>query len=247
MSVQACAEIVSKGDPERFATVMAAPLDARRVLFPIYAFNVEVARAPWLTEEPMIAEMRLQWWRDVLTEIREGGPIRPHEVTTPLASVLDADGAAHLDRLVAARRWDIYADPFEDEGHFDEYIASTGGGLLQAAAQALGQTSGADCAGWAVGLARFFMAIPELEARGKTPLVDGRADAVRTLAEKGLSQLTEARRAGGRGPAFYPATAAGTVLQLAAKDPRAVAEGRLHPSEFQRRASRLWVGLTGRW
>ena len=35
---------------------MAAPVAARRVLFPLYAFNVEVARAPWVTQEAMIAE-----------------------------------------------------------------------------------------------------------------------------------------------------------------------------------------------
>jgi len=62
----ACAKLVERGDPLRFRTVMAAPLHARRVLFPLYAFNVEVSRAPWVTQEPMIAEMRLQWWRDAL-------------------------------------------------------------------------------------------------------------------------------------------------------------------------------------
>ena len=51
---------------------MAAPVEARRVLFPLYAFNVEVARAPWVTSEPMIGEMRLQWWRDALEEIARG-------------------------------------------------------------------------------------------------------------------------------------------------------------------------------
>ncbi|TNF18762.1 MAG: phytoene synthase, partial [Rhodobacteraceae bacterium] len=60
---QACAAIVEKGDPDRFASAMAAPVAARARLFPLYAFNLEVARAPWVTQEPMIAEMRLQWWR----------------------------------------------------------------------------------------------------------------------------------------------------------------------------------------
>src|SRR5210317_1238100 len=104
--VLACAAIVEKGDPERFAAVMASPLPARRVLFPLYAFNVEVSRAPWVTQETMIAEMRLQWWRDALEEIAEGKPVRRHEVTQPLAGFIDAQGAEILDRLVAARRWD---------------------------------------------------------------------------------------------------------------------------------------------
>ncbi|MEQ8366967.1 MAG: phytoene synthase, partial [Roseicyclus sp.] len=62
MSLQACAELVARGDPDRFRATMAAPVDARRVLFPLYAFNIEVSRAPWVTAEPMIAEMRLQFW-----------------------------------------------------------------------------------------------------------------------------------------------------------------------------------------
>mgnify|MGYP003628551030 FL=1 len=109
---------------------MAAPVAARRVLFPIYAFNVEVARAPWVTEEPMIAEMRLQWWRDALEEMASGGTVRRHEVTLPLADVVDGDGARALDRLVAARRWDVYKDGFEDAEHFKEYLDATAGELM---------------------------------------------------------------------------------------------------------------------
>ena len=115
---------------------MAGPVAARRVLFPIYAFNVEVARAPWVTQESMIAEMRLQWWRDALEEIAAGGPARRHEVVTPLAKVIDAQGAAVLDKLIVARRWDIYKDAFEDEAHLMEYLDATASGLMWVAARA---------------------------------------------------------------------------------------------------------------
>ena len=113
-----CAEIVEQGDPVRFSAAMASPLAARKVLFPLYAFNIEVSRAPWLTKEPMIAEMRLQWWRDVLEEIAQEKPVRAHEVSTALAGVIDPKGAEALDALVAARRWDIYDEAFEDPAHF---------------------------------------------------------------------------------------------------------------------------------
>ena len=55
MSLNACAALVERSDPDRFRATMAAPVAARRVLFPIYAFNVEVTRAPWVTQEVMIA------------------------------------------------------------------------------------------------------------------------------------------------------------------------------------------------
>ena len=82
MSLQACAEITRKGDPDRFLSAMAARPALREILFPIYAFNVEVSRAPWVTKEPMIAEMRLQWWRDALQEIAAGGTVRRHDAVT---------------------------------------------------------------------------------------------------------------------------------------------------------------------
>jgi phytoene synthase len=44
MSLNACAALVERSDPDRFRATMAAPVAARRVLFPIYAFNVEVTR-----------------------------------------------------------------------------------------------------------------------------------------------------------------------------------------------------------
>src|SRR6056297_862931 len=138
MSLQACAEIVERGDPDRFLATMAAPPGARGVLFPLYAFNIEVSRAPWVTEEPMIAEMRLQWWRDALDEIAAGGPVRSHEVTLELARVLDAPAARALDRTVAARRWDIYKDPFEDAAHFEDYLDATAAELMWQAVRLLG-------------------------------------------------------------------------------------------------------------
>ena len=103
MSLQACANLVSRADPERFAAAMSAPLEARRVLLPIYAATAEVARAPWMTQEPVIAEMRLQWWRDVFEEI-EHGRARKHEVVDALAEVLTPKGAEALDLMVLARR-----------------------------------------------------------------------------------------------------------------------------------------------
>ncbi|WP_284266838.1 squalene/phytoene synthase family protein, partial [Roseicyclus amphidinii] len=125
MSLQACADLVARGDPDRFRATMAAPVAARRVLFPLYAFNIEVSRAPWVTDEPLIAEMRLQFWRDVVEELAAGKPPRAHEVALPLADAIPADVAGALDPLVTARQWDIYREPFEDRAAFDAYIADT--------------------------------------------------------------------------------------------------------------------------
>jgi phytoene synthase len=143
MSLQACADLVARGDPDRFRAAMATPPEARAVLFPLYAFNLEVSRAPWVTEEPMIAEMRLQFWRDVAEEIGQGarpGPMRWRAAR----GGGPGGGCGSARRAVAARRWDIYKDAFEDAGHFERYLDATGGNLDWAAARALGAPDGAE-------------------------------------------------------------------------------------------------------
>ena len=109
--------------------------------------------------------------------------VRSHEVVDALVPQ-GAEVARALDGLVVARRWDIHRDPFEDEGHFAEYLDRTAGVLTEAAARALGaEEQGAAEArrlGAAGGLARFLAAIPALEAKGRVP---GRPEAVKRLAE----------------------------------------------------------------
>ena len=250
----ACAQLVERGDPLRFRAVMAAPVAARRVLFPLYAFNVEVARAPWVTQETMIAEMRLQWWRDALAEIAAGGAVRRHQVVTPLAGVLSPRQAEMLDQSVAARRWDIYRDPFEDQTHFERFIDQTAGTLMWVGASALGASEEGvvrDYA-WAAGAAAWMRAIPELEARGRLPLLDGRAPALRALAEQALTRLDEARCARASvapsaRPALLAGWQAGHVLKQAAAQPDRVAAGQLGRSPAADQLSLIWQALTGRW
>lgn len=225
-----CAELLRRGDPDRFRAAMAAPVAARRVLFPIYAFNVEVSRAPWMTQESMIAEMRLQWWRDALEEIKAGSVVRRHEVVTPLSTLLDADTTDLLDELVAARRWDCYKDPFEDAAHLDRYLTATSGNLMQVACHLLGNPKAPGLrAGYGLGVANWLLACPELEAQKRIPLVDGSADGIRLLARSGLTALQQARIpfAGSVLPAFWPASGAEKVLKAAIRAPHRVAQGTL--------------------
>lgn len=235
---------------------MAAPVWAREHLFPLYAFNLEVARAPWVTQEPMVAEMRLQWWRDAVAEAAAGAPVQAHEVAAPLQGLIRDAGlpVAVLDRLIAARRWDCWRAPFDGAEALEQYLEETGAGLMWLAGRALGAPDGAEPAlrafGWASGLANFLRAVPELAARGRQPLPDGTE--VAALAQQGLDRIAAARalRKGlpkGLAPAFLAGWQAEPLLRLAAQDPGAVAEGRLALSEFSRRGRLLRQALTGRW
>jgi phytoene/squalene synthetase len=240
--IAACAELVERGDPDRFAATMATPVPMRRVLFPLYAFNLEIARAPWMSAEPLIAEMRLQWWSDALDEIAAGGPVRRHEVATPLAQVLDATGAKLLAGCVNARRREAQRLPMADAGDLRDYVAETGGTLMWVAARALGgtQETRARNMGAATGLANYLLGVPLFLARGTNPLPEMTtaqfADLVKT-------HLDMARLSAGPRPALPQRMAelAGWrtpgILKRALRDPAAIPEGRLSEPEMQRRLS----------
>ena len=80
-------------------------------------------------------------------------------------------------------------------------------------------------------------AVPELESRGRIPLLDGRPEAVAALAQRGLDRL-----AAGRGkvpaaarPALIACHMAAPLLAQVVRDPQRVADGAMEVSEFTRR------------
>lgn len=250
----ACAALIERGDRDRFAAGMAAPVAARAKLFPLWALNLEVARAPWAGSEPLIGEMRLQFWRDVLDGIAAGKAPRAHEVAAPLAEVLAPypELIAPLDGLIMARKWDLYRDPFEDQAALMGHLEATAGSLAWAGARLLGADAGDAPAirriGMAHGAAAWFEAVPALEARGCIPLVDGRPEAVAGMARDALAVLRaeKARRFGAAEPALRAGWRAEAILRRALRDPMAVAEGRLAGSEAARRGALMWRRVMGR-
>ena len=257
MTIAACAALVERADPDRFSATMAAPPAARQSLFPLYAFNLEVARAPWVTQEPLIAEMRLQWWRDVVAAPASGAALA-HEVAGPLHYIIHAKNLpiATLDRLIAARRWDIGQNPFSTTTDLSDYLEDTGAALMWLAAKSLNAPDIAEQtarhAGWATALANYFRAVPDLTERGRVPLPDPSENAIAALARLGLARLQTAHKSRATiprhaAPALFPAWQTRALLTLAAKDPTTVAQRRLQQSEFARRGGLAWRGLTGRW
>ncbi|OYX45529.1 MAG: phytoene synthase [Rhodobacterales bacterium 32-67-9] len=254
MSLLACADLVAAGDPERFAATMAAPVATRAVLWPLYAANLEIARAPWASAEPVVAEMRLQWWINTIGELARG-EVRPgHPVTEALAPMLAADpGLADLLTGIAeARRWDCWRDPFDDAGQFDAYLDGTSGNLMWAAARALGAPAGAEPAirdfAWGAGLAAYLRAVPELEARGRFPVVDGRPEALRALAAEGRARIRRARAAAlprSVRPALWTGAGAARLLALAEREPGRIADGTLQLSAFAHKWALLSRAITG--
>ena len=92
MSVAACADLVRQADPDRFVTGQTATPAAQAKLWPIYALNIEIARAAWASQTPLLGQMRLQWWEDGLAELTTGQAVRAHPVLAAVADVVAQTG-----------------------------------------------------------------------------------------------------------------------------------------------------------
>jgi phytoene/squalene synthetase len=248
--------MVEKGDPDRWRAAMAAPPVKRGGLMALYAFNLEIARAPWVASEEMIAQIRLRWWMDAVEEAVSGAMVRRHEIAEPLADAIrTADLPQKLfDEIIAARLTDASADPHADAAALTRYIERTSAHLMELAARYLGAPEAALPAvrryGYGVGVAALLRALPELRARGRDPLPPGTDLAA--LAQSGLAAIGDARDDRAKVPpevlpALLPGWLAAWRLQRVVAQPDAVMAGGLEVSEFRARMGLLRTALTGRW
>jgi phytoene synthase len=124
-------EIVRRADPDRFFTTLFAPPDKREALWTLYAFNNELARAWEATSEPMMALIRLQWWREVVEGQRKG-----HEVATPLTALLEAGVLDRGELLSVVEAREVTA--FATVAAWREWLLAGPGMLAAAAGRVLG-------------------------------------------------------------------------------------------------------------
>ncbi len=258
MSFESCEALVREHDRDRWTTARLAGPEAGR-LHALYAFNLEVARIPSVVSEPMLGEIRLQWWRDAVAEIFDGKPPRRHEVVEPLARTI---AAADLPRdlfeaLLDARSYDMQGPAIGDRRLFDAYVDGTAAALMRLAALALGADEAEERAardrGWASGAAALIRALPALYARGADPiptpeeldrnvLAEGRAPddlkaAIRKIAHDALARANRVADTRVR-PEVRPALLAGwraeETLRPASR-PGFQPFAQTEPSEFHRR------------
>ena len=103
------AETVQSADRDRYVADLFAPEPFRKHLFALHAFNAEVARVRDVVSDPMLGEIRLQWWRDAILNGAGGG----HPVATALNATIAKFKLpkAAFQRLLDARLFDLYDDP----------------------------------------------------------------------------------------------------------------------------------------
>lgn len=159
--------IVRRHDPDRFFSTLFAPAPHRETLWTLYAFNHELARAREAVREPFAALIRLQWWREVIEGAR-----RRHEVATPLGTALDEGRlqAADLVGMIDAR--EAEAEPMETLPAFEAYLLGSAGGVMVAAARALGDAEPERVrrAGAAYGAMGVLRSVPAVARQGRCVL-----------------------------------------------------------------------------
>lgn len=129
------------GDADRFYTAMFAAEAPRKRLLALYAFNLEVARTRERVSEPMLGQIRLQWWREALDELARG-QVRNHPVCHALqdwfGGAVPPEVRAGMEAILTARELDLEDSPFATTESFTGYAATTGGTLLELGLQATG-------------------------------------------------------------------------------------------------------------
>src|SRR4029077_5072267 len=85
--------------------------------------------------EPMLGEIRLEWWRESV-EAASRGVSRNHDVARGLTALFAARSLAVADfeALIAARAFDSSPGHLADFAALENYLASTSGAVMRLAA-----------------------------------------------------------------------------------------------------------------
>lgn len=181
--MDAIADAARTTDFDRYLAARLAPPTARRDLIVLTAFLGEIARIPRLVSEPMLGEVRLQWWHDAIEGFGSGDAGQTPLTGNPLADALGGVVARHrlskqmLLDAVEVRTFELYADPIEDDAALSRYLAGTEGAGFRLAGAILAAgpdrsphaVATLEAAGEAFGLTRALLGLPFHLSRGHTP------------------------------------------------------------------------------
>jgi len=79
---------VRAADRDRFLAALFAPEPQRRGLLALLAFDHELSRTRSVTREPMLARIRLEWWREAVAEAAGDGKPRAQPIVEALSETV---------------------------------------------------------------------------------------------------------------------------------------------------------------
>jgi len=228
---------VRRADPDRWlSSRFIADADRRADVIAIYAFNQELVRTAAGAREPMVAEIRLTWWREGLDDLLAGKPPRGHPVMQALDLAIRRQNlaAAPLEALAESGFDELDPDRFADAAALERYLDASSGAILALAAAI---TGGVDAAALR----------PAAHAWGLVGLIRRKAAGVDRFPGSWGTEEPAARArqalATARTPiAALPVEAFPTVAHLTLVD--GYVKGR-EASELEKRARVTWATLRG--
>ncbi len=142
-----CDTLLRREDPDRWLASLFLPTEKRPHVHALYAFGLEIARVRRLVSEPILGEIRFQWWREILAGERESEA----EANPVAAALLDTLRHCALPRepllaLIDTRLFDLYGAPMPSVEMLEAYAKATAGQLFQSAAMILDRKAGAELA-----------------------------------------------------------------------------------------------------
>lgn len=112
--------------------LLVRPRACRSACIVVAAFHGEVSRIPLLVREPMMAEIRLQWWDDLIANINSDQPGTGGAPASPLAWQLSQlikavpTAKSYALQLIDARRQELEPDAFADAANLARYLEAAG-------------------------------------------------------------------------------------------------------------------------
>src|ERR1700744_4156424 len=100
---------VRRVDRDRFLAALFAPEPQRRGLLSLLAFDHELSRTRTVTREPMLARIRLEWWREAVVEAAGGAKPRAQPIVEALSEIVRRHGLSprRMHDLIDAREEEI--------------------------------------------------------------------------------------------------------------------------------------------
>jgi phytoene synthase len=192
------AALVRRHDRDRYQTALFAPSGAREALFALYAFNYEVARVRETVREPMLGQIRLQWWREAIDMAFSGGAGRVHPVVEAITATIRGNrlDRSLFDTVIDTRERDLDDAPHANLPALEAYVEGTSTPLVMLALEMLradnpAAREAARHVGIAYGLAGILRALPFHAGQGRALLADDLA--IRDVVEAGAKHLAAAR------------------------------------------------------
>ena len=177
-SLSLCAQEVRRYDWDRFLFTLFAPMEVREDIYTLLAFNAEISKIGGIVSEPLLGQMRIQWWQDVIDQIYDGSfrGFRGHYIADHLPNLIRRHSLTKslIDQLIEARSSEFTEWPPKNKEALIEYIFGISAVpnilLLEIIGNQAGLEEKATDLGIAWGLTNLIRAFPTMARQGRSPL-----------------------------------------------------------------------------